>query len=260
VSALDTEMVDRGVPLTSARVCSKCKQTPIGPTQRWCSPCKRAAERRNAPEPAGTTAGEPKEPVGETREPAAVVKKVPPRAETPPRNAAEPKAKGNTRANELVPFTPFLDGLPDRCEGWYPPFIIALAKYGRITLAAGAVQVHRRVAYAHIAKNRALSGEVEAAKAHYRSGLEYGLAHQFHTTGNVLAGFGALKAELPARYIEKQVVMNVDATSAPDGVDAVAMLRAMLGDLSPATRALIAGETPTVIDVPPALPEGDAAQ
>ena len=156
-----------------------------------------------------------------------------------------------------MPFTPFLDGLPDRCEGWYPSFLEALAKYGRITLAAATAHVHRRVAYGHIAKNPALAGEVEAAKAHYRSGLEYGLAHQFHTTGNVLAGFGALKAELPGRYIEKQVVMNVDASTAPEGVDVRAILRDMLAHASPHTLALIAAQgTPTVIDVA-ALPEGD---
>jgi hypothetical protein len=170
---------------------------------------------------------------------------------------AAPRPKGNVRANELVPFTPFLDGLPARLEPWYPPFIVALAKFGRITLAAGAVQVHRRVAYAHIAKNPALSGEVEAAKAHYRSGLEYGLAHQFHTTGNVLAGFGALKAELPARYIEKQVVMNVDATTGPSNEDAAQMLREMLAAISPSTRVLLAAGPPTVLDLPPAPPEAD---
>lgn len=246
------------------------------PRQRWGRAC-RAQEKRDARKRAAATrAGNDHDArgtvggtgdVGETPSPVADAKKPPPPVEAPgnaPANAsgntvANPKAKGNgnPRANELVPFTPFLDGLPDRCEGWYPPFIIALAKYGRITLAAGAVQVHRRVAYAHIAKNPALSGEVEAARAHYRSGLEYGLAHQFHTTGNVLAGFGALKAELPARYIEKQVVMNVDATTELEGHDAKAVLLAMLGDASPATLGLIKGQAPTVIDVPPALPEAD---
>jgi hypothetical protein len=234
----------------------------VGPTQRWCSPCKRAQEHRNAPERAGTTNGlhrEAKEALGETLGQAVVAKKAPPEPEAPRNAPADAKTKGNTRGNELVPFTPFLDGLPERCEGWYPPFIIALAKYGRITLAAGAVQIHRRVAYAHIAKNPALSGEVEAAKAHYRSGLEYGLAHQFHTTGNVLAGFGALKAELPRLYIEKQVVMNVDATTHLDGIDVVAVLRAMLGDLTEPTQQLLAQGGP-VIDVPPALPEAEPPQ
>lgn len=250
----------------SKALCSKCDAEPRVPGQRWGRAC-RAQEKRDARKRAavtragniqaargtlGATGG-----VEETPALGFFDKKVPPSVETPGNAPAEAKAKANTRANELVPFTPFLDGLPDRLEPWYPPFIIALAKYGRITLAAGAVQVHRRVAYGHIAKNRALSAEVDAAKAHYRSGLEYGLAHQFHTTGNVLAGFGALRAELPGRYIEKQAIMNVNVSAPPEGVDAAGILRAMLQDVSPTTRALLAGPGSTVIDVPPALPEAD---
>ena len=151
------------------------------------------------------------------------------------------RAKGNThpRANELVPFEPFLDGEPDRVEPWYPTFLVALAKYGRITLAAATAKVHRRVAYRHIETNRALAAEVDAAKAHYRSALEYGLAHQFHIGGNVLAGFGALKAELPSRYIEKNVSMNVDVSPDLLPSDLGPLLSRLLAQLSPEARKML---------------------
>jgi hypothetical protein len=140
-----------------------------------------------------------------------------------------------------VPYTPFLDGRPDQLEGWYEPFLVALARNGRLTLAAATAQIHRRVAYAHIARNRALSEEVDAAKAHYRSNLEFGLAFQFHTTGNVLAGFGALKAEVPEKYIEENVIMSVNVGTEVPAELGAELLAKMLGAATPATQAMLQG-------------------
>jgi hypothetical protein len=255
---MQTPDVAPAVLVSQGRLCRKCRRTPVGPTQRWCSPCKRAQEHRNVPEQAGTTSGrhsEAKEALGETLGAASVAKKAPLQAEALRNTPGDAKGKGNTRGNELVPYVPFLDGAPDHLEPWYQPFLVALAKFGRVTLASATAQIHRRVAYAHMAKNPALSEEVDAAKAHYRSGLEYGLAHQFHVGGNVLAGFGALRAEMPLRYIEKSAVLSVTAPADLDSVDAREVLRTMLGSMRPSTQALLGGDGAVVIDGR-ALPEG----
>ena len=66
-----------------------------------------------------------------------------------------------------------------------------------------------------------------------------------------------LKALRPQEYIEKHAVMNVSVSAELPSHDAAQLLREMLANLTESTRALLANG-PTVIDVPPALPEADS--
>jgi hypothetical protein len=71
--------------------------------------------------------------------------------------------------------------------------------------------------------------------------------------------FDRLKAEMPGRHVDKALIgaLNVTVgTTLDPGADAAQLLRDMLASLTDSSRALLANG-PTVIDVPPALPEGD---
>jgi AcrR family transcriptional regulator len=153
-----------------------------------------------------------------------------------------------------VPFT----GSASPGEAWYASFLSDLAIKGGISLAAAAAGVHRGLVYRRISDDPAFAEEVEVAKAYYRDLLEWESVDLARRKDNPLPYFARLKAELPARYIDRQAVLLASAEGLP-AEDGAALLAAMLGSALGSTRQSFAdpqaltelGSTPAA---GPALP------
>jgi hypothetical protein len=144
-------------------------------------------------------------------------------------------------------------------EPWYSVFLSDLAVNGGISLAAAAACVHRSLVYRRIADDSAFAEEVRVAEAYYRDLLEWESVNLARRKDNPLPYFARLKAELPARYIDRQAVLigTVESLSPEEGRALLAML-----DLPPAEGPLEAAPDPTrvVLDgEPSAAPAPDAS-
>lgn len=164
------------------------------------------------------------------------------------RVSTKKEAESDTGNTEPAPYVPFIDGTPSQTEPWYDTFLRDLALRGSVTLAAAAAQVHRATAYRHMDKCPALAQETEAAQAYYREWLEWESVDLGRRKGNPLPYFARLKAELPARYIERQAVFHTqEVPVTPD--EWRELLGAVTQSLSPAARArlvLIAGTSDSI--------------
>jgi hypothetical protein len=140
-------------------------------------------------------------------------------------------------------FEPFINGEPEGAEAWWRVFLVDLAKHGRPTLAAYRAGVHPDVARAARRRHRALGAEASAARSYYKATLERHLAVvEFRGKGNVLAGFGALKRELPRHYVERaqqQLAIQTTNIAVLDADEGARLLAAFLSDLRPAARAAL---------------------
>jgi hypothetical protein len=126
-----------------------------------------------------------------------------------------------------APYVPFT-GATGPCERWYAAFLADLAVNGGISLAAAAAGVHRNLVYRRIASDPAFADEVKVAEAYYRDLLEWESVNLARRKDNPLPFFARLKAELPARYIDRQAVL----LATPDALNPEAghaLLQALLG-------------------------------
>jgi hypothetical protein len=156
-------------------------------------------------------------------------------------------------------FVPFRD-TPGHGPEWAVAFLADYAVHGGQPLAASRAGVTMKTVEHQAKTDPIFAEERRHALEYHHALLEWESLNLGRCKHSPLPFFDRLKAELPARHIEKQVVMNVDATTGPDSVDAPAVLRAMLAVMSPSTRALLEGRTPNVINVPSALAETDPPQ
>jgi hypothetical protein len=92
-------------------------------------------------------------------------------------------------------------------EPWYRTFLSDLAINGGMSLAAAAAGVHRKRVTRALDHDLAFAEEVEVAMAYYRDLLEWESVNLGRQRHNPLPYFARLKAELPARYIDKQAVL-----------------------------------------------------
>jgi len=128
-----------------------------------------------------------------------------------------------------APYVPFTGGARPS-ELWYPAFLSDLAVNGGISLASAAAGVHRSLVYRRMTDDAAFAEEVEVAKAYYRDLLEWESVNLARRKDNPLPYFARLKAELPARYIDKQAVLLASTEGLP-AEDGAALLAAMLGSV-----------------------------
>src|SRR5260370_13953480 len=191
-------------------LCSRCTIRPPAPGQRWCQPCKSDHRRgvrtalRTGNSPGNTTAAKTAEWVGGSE--ARVVQ---------PRQA--PSEKGRPVPVPPAPYVPFTGSGTPRAA-WYAAFLSDLAINGGISLAAAAAGVHRSLVYRRISEDPAFAAEVAVAKAYYRDLLEWESRNLARRKDNPLPYFARLKAELPARYIDRQAVLLAAVPSLdPDG-------------------------------------------
>jgi hypothetical protein len=158
-----------------------------------------------------------------------------------------------------APYVPFTGSGAQRAA-WYAAFLSDLAINGGVSLAAAAAGVHRSLVYHRISEDPAFAAEVEVAKAYYRDLLEWESVNLARRKDNPLPYFARLKAELPARYIDRQAVLlgTVEALYPEEGR---ALLQGMLG-IRAAEGALVgaAGPDPArvVLDLSSLPPDSPA--
>jgi hypothetical protein len=128
-----------------------------------------------------------------------------------------------------APYVPFqgLDPTTPR-QPWYHDFLSELAARGLMMLAASKAGVHRRKVYRHMAADPELAAEVEVAREYFQDYLEWQSVTLGQTSRNPLPFFARLKAERPARYIDRQAVFLAGSATL-DPAAGQQLLRALLG-------------------------------
>jgi hypothetical protein len=248
-------------PVSKPRVCSRCKQEPAEPRQRWGRQCFTDYKRTRAAARMLTARGE-----GEPGEPG---NQAPPSSSVGEKAQPGGNAPGNARGNRgnapatraaIAPewiyqaperFTPFRD-TPGHGPEWAVPFLADYAVHGGKPLAAARAGVTMTTVERHAQADPVFAEEVRHALEYHRALLEWESLNLGRCKHSPLPYFDRLKAELPARHVDRALIasVNVTAATAPP-YDTAALLRAMLADASPATRAML-GEGPTVIELPEA--------
>jgi hypothetical protein len=146
-----------------------------------------------------------------------------------------------------APYVPFT-GASGPSESWYPAFLPDLAVNGGISLAAAAAGVHRNLVYRRIDSDPIFAEEVEVAKAYYRDLLGWESVNLARRKDNPLPFFARLKAEMPARYIDRQAVMLASSADLTAG-DGQRLLQATLSQLTPESMRQLG--LPTAADAAP---------
>jgi hypothetical protein len=227
--------------------CTRCGLRPRVPKQRWCLACRSEYKRLARGTPRGTA--------GNGTKTAAHALSADPggsKAERVVQPRQAPSEKSRPVPTPAAPYVPFTGSGTPRAA-WYAAFLSDLAINGGISLAAAAAGVHRSLVYRRISEDPAFAAEVEVAKAYYRDLLEWESVNLARRKDNPLPYFARLKAELPARYIDRQAVL-LGTVPSLDPEDGRELLRAMLD--APAVTLEAAGPDPArvVLDSEPSGP------
>lgn len=132
-----------------------------------------------------------------------------------------------------APYLPY-DGLepapamPPR-EPWYGVFLRDLAERGLMALAAARAGVHISKVRRRRDADPEFAAEVDVAREYYCDYLEWESVTLGKTSRNPLPYFARLKAERPARYIDKATMLVASFTSDLPAEDGKALLLAMFG-------------------------------
>ena len=144
-----------------------------------------------------------------------------------------------------APYQPY-DGLeadpdaPPR-EPWYGVFLRDLAERGLMSLAAARAGVHISKVRRRRDVDTEFAAEVVVAREYYCDYLEWESVTLGKTSRNPLPFFARLKAERPARYIDRQAILLAPGSDLP-AEDGKQLLQAMFGQGPPAAHpALEAG-------------------
>jgi hypothetical protein len=210
------------------RMCSKCRLQTVKEGQRWCWRCRK-------PRPFHAIEGHQ----AESPVPPVVTKKS---AERTLVNEVNAGAAEGTKTSTTAPaaYVPFVAGRPFQDEVWFNIFLSDLAVNGSPALAAAAAGQHIDAIERHADENAAFANEIEAASRYYRELLEWQSVNVGRTKNNPLPFFARLKAEMPGRYIERQVTANLNLNAdAPPSFDSRAMLISSLKHITPETRRML---------------------
>jgi hypothetical protein len=148
----------------------------------------------------------------------------------------------STKSSAPAPaaYVPFVAGRPSHDEPWYDTFLSDLAVNGSPAIAAAAAGQHIDNVERLAESNEALANEIDAASRYYRELLEWQSVNLARTKNNPLPFFARLKAEMPGRYIERQVTANLNINAeAPPSFNPREMLLSALKEITPETRRLL---------------------
>lgn len=265
----------------SERLCSKCGSEPALTGQRWGRTCfttykrtrdaakmLRARAMREMELSKRAAMGSKEAALEELAEsqapaPAPVVEKAA-SAEKVPRvtrdntgNGAGNGRKAVVTPNAIAPewiyeaparFVPFRD-TPGHGPEWAEPLLSDYSVHGGLPLAAARAHVTMRTVENEAKRDVVFAEELHRALEYHRALLEWESLNLGRRKHSPLPFFDRLKAELPARHVDKALVatVTVDATSSLDGRDALSLLQGMLGEASGATRELLSGQDATVV-------------
>jgi hypothetical protein len=160
-----------------------------------------------------------------------------PAAESPGAARHDPSVR--RPAAEWPVFVPFVGTGGIGREPWYLDFLTHLSANGGRRLAAADAGISQKQLATALAIDPVFAAEVEAAEGFYRDLLEWESVNLARTRNNPLPYFARLKAELPARYIDKAVNLNVNATATdPTAAEARELLARAFSDgaLTPSTQ------------------------
>jgi hypothetical protein len=244
-----------------ARPCSRCKLRPRARAQRWCRECH-AAYKRKATETARETETGARNGQSVDRPHSA-------RQATPGVVAGGQTPAQKERPEPVAPPAPYLpyDGLePDPAapprEPWYGVFLRDMAERGLMSLAAARARVHISKVRRRRTADPAFAEEIEVARDYYKSFLEWQSVELGRVNRNPLPFFARLKAELPARYIDKATMLVASFTGELPAEDGKALLLAMFGQGAGATHPAleVGGALPAhVVEDEPSGTRSDAA-
>lgn len=143
---------------------------------------------------------------------------------------------------------------PPTPDGWRGLFLAYYQQNGTYYKAARAAGVSDDTVLRERRRDPEFDRRVDEARQLHADQLEEDLTAEPGVVGKIVM----LKKFRPLEFVERHAVMNLNVTAGlPPGIDAVAILRDMLADVSPHTRALLERQAPTVIEGLTALPEAD---
>lgn len=128
--------------------------------------------------------------------------------------------------------------LPD---GWMDTFLEYIRTKGVQWKAAKMAGVHVDTVEAWKARDPAFAQEILAARMEYTDSLKETMHDQF-VKGNVVAGIVLLKAYLPAEFIERHAILNVDVHIDVPTDQARQVLGEMLAHVTPSTVERLSAE------------------
>lgn len=177
-----------------------------------------------------------------------------------PTRVTQGNARGNSAApkNAIAPewiyepparFIPFLD-TPGHGPEWAAVFLVDYATHGGQPLAASRAGVTMKTVEQEADRDPVFAEEMERALEYHRSLLEWESLNLGRCKHSPLPFFDRLKAELPARHVDRAVIASMTVTAELTGVEAARALRDMLTAMTPSTQAML-----TI----PQLPEGNLA-
>lgn len=157
-------------------------------------------------------------------------------------------------------FSPFAGTGATPSEPWHAGFLAHLAENGGLHLAAAHVRVSRATLNRTLAADPVFADEVESAKAFYRELVEWESVNLARTKNNPLPFFARLKAEMPERYLDKAISVNLNAelgAASMSASDVRQILAHALGVATEPTRGQIeaAGRVLAIAPAPEAAPE-----
>jgi hypothetical protein len=243
-------------------LCTRCQREPRPAGQRWCTACRnlakrtaRAAKRERSPSRPAVNSENGERPALGLVARTAHASRAPgqggngsqaARPATPGVVGARPAPAQKEPPEPVAPPAPYLpyDGLepapaaPPR-EPWYGVFLRDLAERGLMSLAAARAGVHISKVRRRREADRELAAEVDVAREYYCDYLEWESVTLGKTSRNPLPYFARLKAERPARYIDKATMLVASFTSDLPAEDGKTLLQAMFGQPVAATSPML---------------------
>jgi hypothetical protein len=171
--------------------------------------------------------------------------------------AVVPDGEPGTPRRTLADFDPWPDhSRPAELPEWADVFLRYLAANGGMALAANAA--HKRLVTVFKTRQAfpAFEEAVGRTMEYYADCLEWYLVEQAHRTGVPLGFFGRLKAERPARWVDKSLVASLEVKTEVPADQMQDFLASRGQHITPTTRAMLGlGQPADHGDRPPgALP------
>lgn len=131
--------------------------------------------------------------------------------------------------------------------GWEKRYLKYVRLKGAKVRAARYAGVSYRTAERRAAADPRFAEQIEQALQSYADWCEEQLVASSVERGNPVGLIVRLKALRPDQYIERQAILNVNANLNIEGSDGAAILRQMLGQMTPSTQRAIE-TTASVVD------------
>jgi hypothetical protein len=159
--------------------------------------------------------------------------------------AAVPDRENGTPRRTLADFDPWPDeSRPADLPEWADVFLRYLAMNGGLELACNAARKHRMTVVKTRQAFPAFDDACLRAMEYFVDSLEWFLVEQAHKTGVPLGFFGRLKAERPARWVDKSLIASLEVKTEVPADQMQEFLASLVQHTTPATRAMLGLDPP----------------